>query len=96
MSSEQTVLEEAQKLIYGDRRDAYGSVYESFQKIADGWSGIFGTTVTAKQVGLAMAMLKIYREANKPQRDNLVDLAGYAGLAAQLQEVELGGNVSSS
>lgn len=80
-----TVLEEAQKLIYGDRQAAYGSVTTNFTNIANGWATIFGTTVTPEQVGLAMAWVKICRQVNKPSRDNLVDLAGYAGCIAKME-----------
>jgi hypothetical protein len=80
----ETVLQEAERLINGPRRDAYGDVRESFDGVASGWSRIFGCEVTAEQVALAMVWLKVMREVNRHGRDNLVDIAGYAGLAEKL------------
>jgi hypothetical protein len=74
---EKTILEEAQELVYGDRAEAYGPVSKSFNRIATGWSEIFGVPVTAEQVGYAMMWLKISRQLNKPGRDNMVDVCGY-------------------
>lgn len=80
----ESVLAEAERLINGPKRDAYGPVKESFDVIAMGWEVIIGAPVSAMQVTLCMAWLKICREVNKHQRDNLVDLAGYAGLGEHL------------
>lgn len=82
----ESVLQEAERIINGPRRDAYGPVKDSFQKVADGWALILSHPVTAKQVALCMAWLKLMRETNKASRDNLVDMAGYTGLAAQIDE----------
>jgi hypothetical protein len=82
----QTILQEAQGLIYGERQGDYGPPHETFEPIAQMWSAILGTPITAKQVALCMAALKLCREAYKPKRDNLVDLAGYAGVAQRIQE----------
>lgn len=80
----QSILAEADGLINGDRQEAYGSVADNFGRIAAGWSQIFGCEVSPQQVGLAMAWLKIARQVHKPQRDNLVDGAGYLGLVEKL------------
>lgn len=81
MSKEKlTVLQEAEKLINGDRRDDYGSADESFNQIAGLWSVVLGTDVTAEQVALCMIMLKVSRYLHSSQRDSVVDLCGYAGL----------------
>lgn len=82
---DETVLAEADRIIHGDRRTSYGGPKESFTRIALVWGSILGHPVTATQVALCMAGLKLIREANKTQRDNLVDIAGYAGLAAILE-----------
>lgn len=80
----ESVLTEAERIINGDRRNAYGPVEESFAKIAKGWSCITNAPVTPRQVALMMAWLKICRDTNKPARDNAVDIAGYAGLMENL------------
>ena len=73
-----TILEEAQKAVYGDRQAEYGTVTDNFGTIAQLWSAILKTKVTPEQVGLCMIQVKVAREMYKPKRDNLVDIAGYA------------------
>ena len=84
----QNVLEEANTLIYGERQKEYGSSYDSFTKIAKGWEEIFGCDVSAKQVALAMIWLKKCRELNKEKRDNIVDIAGYAGCIDKINNLD--------
>jgi hypothetical protein len=78
-SINESVLEEAQRLITGDRNKSYDHPLDNFNRIAKGWEVIFGTNVTEEQVGLAMAWVKICREIYQSKRDNLVDGAGYLG-----------------
>lgn len=78
-SQHETILEEAQRLITGDRNHTYDHPLDNFNRIARIWSVIFGIEVTEEQVGLAMVGVKIARQAYKPTRDNLVDGAGYFG-----------------
>jgi len=80
----ESILQEAERLINGDRREAYGDAKTMFDNIAKGWSVIFGKEVTGKQVALAMAWLKICRENNKSKRDNIVDGAAYLALIEKL------------
>lgn len=80
----ESIAQEAERLINGDRREAYGPVSESFERIAQIWSGVLGQKVSATQVAHCMIGLKLYREANKHQRDNLVDICGYSLLAEKL------------
>jgi hypothetical protein len=85
---EESVLEEAGRLISQDRRAEYGPVEESFQRVAAMWTQIIGAPVTAKQVALCMAAMKICREVAKAKRDNLVDACGYMALAQQIEEAK--------
>ena len=79
-----SVLQEAETLINGPRRDDYGDVRWSFEAVAKGWTEIIKAPVTAEQVALCMVWLKVMREVNAPKRDNLVDIAGYTGLVEKL------------
>ncbi|NBT46494.1 MAG: hypothetical protein EBT07_01570 [Actinobacteria bacterium] len=76
---DETVLNEAQRIILNDRNRSYDHPLDNFERIGAIWSVIFGIKVTAEQVGLAMAGLKLARESFKHSRDNLVDGAGYLG-----------------
>jgi len=77
MINKMTILEEAQKAVYGDRQADYGTVKENFGTIAELWSAVLRTKVTPEQVGLCMVQVKVARQMYKPKRDNLVDGAGY-------------------
>lgn len=76
-----SILAEAEEIINGPRRDAYGPVEDSFQRVATVWSQILRVEVKPRQVAQCMIGLKVLRDANTPQRDALVDICGYAALA---------------
>jgi hypothetical protein len=80
------ILETAKHLVNGDRADAYGPPEENFKRIADGWSVILQADVSAEQVALCMAWLKIARLVNSSTQDGYVDGAAYIALAAELAE----------
>ena len=76
--SEETILQEAQRIVYGDRNADYGHPLDDYSRTAALWSAILGFPVTAEQAILCMIAVKISRQVNKPKRDNLTDIAGYA------------------
>ena len=80
------MLDFATALINGDRERDYGTPAENFGRIADGWSVILQSDVSAEQVALCMAWLKIARLVNGPHEDSYVDAAAYMALAAELSE----------
>lgn len=81
-----SILTEAENIINGDRRVAYGDPLLMGDNIARGWRVIFKShNITAEQVNLAMIWLKICRELNNHQMDNLVDVAGYAGVIEKIK-----------
>lgn len=80
----ETVLEEADRIVAGDRRDDYGHPYHDFTRtgrmwgaLLDDWRSSDVEGVPAQLVGLCMVALKMSREVNRPKRDNRVDGAGY-------------------
>ncbi|MDR1684921.1 MAG: DUF6378 domain-containing protein [Desulfovibrio sp.] len=75
---------DAHALINGDRQNSYGSPAESFNRTAALWSAYLGRGVSAKDVAVCMALLKLAREAYRHKPDNLLDAAGYLGLAADM------------
>ena len=78
------VLESASKLVAGDRNRDYGSIEKNFKSVATMWEIILGAQVRPDQVALCMVALKLCRQSNKHKRDNLVDMASYAGIAGQI------------
>jgi len=74
-----TACTDADRIIHGERRDDYGSPLESFDSIAQLWSVVLRTEVTAEQVALCMIQLKVARAMNGYQYDSFVDICGYAG-----------------
>ena len=83
---DKSILQEAEEIVNGERAKSYGPALHSFSNIAKGWSVITGSEITPQQVGLMMMWLKMCRENNKHQRDNLTDAAGYAHLIQKIEE----------
>lgn len=80
-------LDEAEKLINGDREKDYGDPFKNFKDIATGWSLITGAEITPSQVTLMMAWLKMARLFKTPDHlDSWVDLIGYAALGGELSQ----------
>lgn len=80
-----SVLDEAAAIVEGARRDSYGTPAENHGRTAALWSAYLGVEITARQVCLMNILQKISRDAHRPHRDGLVDIAGYA-LNAELVE----------
>jgi hypothetical protein len=84
-----SVLIEAHKVINGERQNVYGSPEDSFALIAEYWRVYLKRVdpwLTARDVAIMMTLFKIARESNQHRRDNLVDAAGYIGIAADMAE----------
>ncbi len=79
----ETILQEAQRLVHGDRGDDYGHPFWDFRRTAKIITGIlmdklrYGVEVEPRDVPLIMNGVKMSREVNKPKRDNRADGAGY-------------------
>jgi hypothetical protein len=75
--------EQALHVVHGARREAYGDAAQSLRTIADLWGPILKKHVTNEEVALCMIQLKIARELNKHQDDNLTDICGYVEVLNQ-------------
>lgn len=82
----ETILQEAERVVNGPRREEYGGVLPSFEKIAAKWSVTLGVEVTPHQVALCMIDLKTVRALQGWHRDSYVDVCGYARCAELMQE----------
>ena len=75
------ICETAADLVNGDRNSDYGDALDNFTETAALWSPILGVQVTAEQVALCMAQVKIARLIhNTPHDDSWVDGVGYLAL----------------
>lgn len=95
--TEETVLQEAERIINGQRRKDYGGPLESFTRIAELWSAYLNNcpnlnteSATVEldhdDVAMLMILLKVARySAGGKDRDSLVDIAGYAGCMDLIQ-----------
>lgn len=79
----ETILEEAQRHVYGDRQGDYGHPREDFTRTAIMWTGLLhhkladGAHLEPEDIARCMVAVKLSRDVNKPKRDNRVDGAGY-------------------
>lgn len=87
------VCARAANLVGGDRQKTHGDKVENHQNIACLWNAFLGYRIlennhlTARDVALMMALLKIARmKTGSHNLDDYVDLAGYAGVAAEIAE----------
>ena len=72
------VLDEAQAIVDGPRRETYGIPMENHTRTAMMWSAYLKTPITPRQVCMLNVLQKISRDAYSPKHDNLVDIAGWA------------------
>ncbi len=79
----QSVLEEATRVVKD--RAHYGPPHQHFADVAAMWSVIVGSEVLLWKVPMMMIALKMCREMSEQNRDNPVDIAGYAHLMGVLQ-----------
>jgi len=85
----ENILKEADRLTSGDRNKDYGHPRDNFMLIAKFWSNWRGVDFNAYDVAMMMILVKVAREKNKPKRDNLVDIAGYARTVEMFDEDKL-------
>lgn len=84
-------LEKAMECVLGQREQDYGTPENNFKMIAELWSTYLGIDISAVDVAMMMALLKIARVAGgSSKEDSFVDLAGYAACAAEIAECRNG------
>lgn len=84
----ESILQEAQRIVHGDRGADYGSPKLDFARTAKMWGAILGFEVPVEKVPLCMVALKISRQCNKAKRDNWVDIAGYAETGYMVDQID--------
>lgn len=78
------ILKQAEQCVCGQRETDYGRPEDNFGRIALMWSAYTGCTITAQDVAMMMALLKIARIRNGGTVDSFVDLAGYAACGGEI------------
>jgi len=92
------ILSEAASVVNGKRPQEYGSPEQNFARIADLWTAYLNGRglidlevtdgITAVDVAYLNILQKIARLEHGYHHDSVVDLAGYAACAAQINEPE--------
>lgn len=86
----ESVLEEAQRLIFGDRRQDYGHPLDDYTRTAGMVNAAFSDVLLRpflpEEIMMIMIMVKLSRYREVPKRDSLVDGAGYFGCMAEAVE----------
>jgi hypothetical protein len=83
----ETCLQEAQRIVYGDRQKAYAHPADDYDCTAKLWSAILGHEVSAEQAILCMIAVKVSRlSRNVTHRDSITDVAGYAECLQRVNE----------
>lgn len=86
------ILKSAQDCVCGQRQIDYGTPEDNFSTIACLWSIYMKAAysyiplnmITAKDVAIMMALLKVARIARGSNPDSFIDLAGYAACAGEI------------
>ena len=81
----QDILAAAEKCVCGARAQDYGSPEDTFKIIAQMWTAYTGFPISALDVSMMMALLKIARvSSGGGTMDSFVDLAGYAACGGEI------------
>lgn len=101
----ESVLQEAQRLVHGDRGAAYGHPYFDYRCTGKVWGALLEhwlhgigflsdeqgfPPIPARIAAEMMIGMKLSREMNKSKRDNRTDTAGYAECAQMIDDYERG------
>ena len=85
----EAIFDEARVLIQ-DRGRIYGSPYTNHKRIAELWSGLLEFPITAHQVVLCMAAVKLARLVETPSHhDSIVDAVAYLAFYEDVLEAQL-------
>ena len=86
MNEKETILQEAMRIVDGDREQTYGHPAKNFENTAVLASVVFQRPVSPKGVALFMVCLKLAREVHQHKRDNLVDACGYLRCIEKMED----------
>ena len=79
------IIDEAKKCVCEDRESQYGSPEDSFKFIAELWTVYLDYKLSAEDVAIMMALLKIARIAGgRFKADSYIDACGYIACAGEI------------
>ena len=79
-------LSKANVLVEGDRQKDYGDKLHNHSNIAKLWSAYLDIEITAHDVAILMALLKVARtKIGTRTKDTYVDMAGYSAIAGEIE-----------
>ena len=81
----ESILEEANRLVNGDRKDTYDGTDDTIVAL---WSAYLGVELTVLDYAAMMVLLKVARTKGKLHRDSWVDIAGYAEVGPRLWQAK--------
>ena len=81
----QNILDLAKELIGNDRQDDYGDKLTNHKNIAALWSIFLRKKITAHDVAMCMALVKVARLMHAHKKDSYLDLAAYAAIAGEIE-----------
>ena len=88
LPAKESILQEADRIVNGDRQADYSDPVENFNHIAAIASVILNKELTPEDCAVVLMAVKLARENFKHKRDNLVDLAGYTEILHRIKEAE--------
>jgi len=94
LKNPETVCQEADRLVSGDRQEQYGHPWVNFTRIAELATPLLkhklkpGCFLEPKDVAFFLIALKLARELNGHKRDSIVDAIGYLKILDMLEEYE--------
>lgn len=71
-----------------ERGGEYGDPHDNFTQVAGLWTAAFGVQFTARDIPLALALLKVARLVNGGGIDSWVDIAGYAACGGEVDVID--------
>lgn len=81
------ILNEANKIVCGDREQSYGKPESNLGRIAKMWSAYLDREVSPADVAAMMILLKTARIASGHSKaDNWVDICGYSAIGGEVDE----------
>ena len=84
-----SILDEAKDIVNGQRQEDYGSINDSFLRIAGLWSAYIGIKLDKYDVAKMMMLLKISRAKHGNHRDSYVDIVGYVECVDKLLALDI-------